>query len=188
MNKLSKRAALELSVNTIVIIVLAITMLIIGMVLVRNIMCGALNLTTDINSKVRGEINRLFGQSAGEVQCIGASGEPVQMVPGQINFVYCAIQAKQASDYGITATVQSVPEGITITRVMQSWVKSSSWSGRVSPGDQDPQKVMRLDIPGDAPEGLLTVRAAIKKNGADLAQRDLDFEIKRVGLARATVC
>ncbi len=185
---MKKSGAMELSVNTIVVIVLSVTMLIIGIVLVRNIMCGALGLTVDINNKVRGEITRLFGASEGEVQCIGAGGEPVQMIPGQLNFVYCGINAERTEEYVINAQVTAAPEGITETQVTQRWVKSSTWEGSVSPGDREPKKVMRLDIPNDAPEGLLTIRLTVKKVGGSATTKDLDFDVKRSGLVRAAVC
>ena len=59
----NKKGAIELSVGTIIIIVLGVTMLILGMVLVRNIMCNTIALTTEVNSKVTDELNRYFGDS-----------------------------------------------------------------------------------------------------------------------------
>jgi len=49
-----------LSMTTVVIIVLAMTMLILGLTLVRTIFSGATNNVNTINDKVRGEINKLF--------------------------------------------------------------------------------------------------------------------------------
>lgn len=182
-----KRAALELSVSTIVVIVLGVTMLIIGMVLVRNIMCGALGLTGDINSKVQSQITALFGSSSGEeVQCIGEGSDPVQLIPGKLNFVYCGIHAQSNAEYTIRADSVSV-EGVSQTELAK-WKKSDSWTGQVSPGDQSPKKVVRFEIPNDAPEKLLTIRVTIMRDGRTIDTKDLDFEIKRVGLVRTSVC
>lgn len=184
----SKRAALELSVGTIVVIVLGVTMLIIGMVLVRNIMCGALGLTSDINSKVRGEITRLFGSSQGEIECIGAVGDPVQMVPGELNSAYCGINAEQAADYEIVITSIEAPQGTTQQEV-QSWTRGTlGWKGRVSPGDSEPKRIVRFDIPNNAGEGLLTINVEIKRAGTLISTKALDFDVKRVGLVKSTVC
>lgn len=182
----SRRAALELSVSTIVVIVLGVTMLIIGMVLVRNIMCGALGLTGEINSKVRGEINRLFGAQAGEIQCIGAGGEPVQLIPGKLNLIYCGINAESRASYELDATSVTA-EGVAPSE-MAGWIKTRRWTGDVSPGDQNPKTVVRLDLPSDAPEGLLIVKLDVKRNGQPVTSLDLDFEVKRAGLVRASVC
>lgn len=183
-----RKAALELSVSTIVVIVLGVTMLIIGMVLVRNIMCGALGLTGDINGKVRGEITRLFASSESEVQCVGAGSDPVQMTPGKLNFVYCAIRAEQPAEYRITAKEIRV-EGITRSSEVNSWIEGNdkTWSGRVSPGDNEPKKVLRLRVPSDAPESSVFISLEIAK-GSQVTTKELDFEIKRVGLVKSSVC
>jgi hypothetical protein len=72
-----KRGAMELSMSTVVIVVLALTMLIMGFILIRSIMCGAIGLTGDINNKVSDQINSLFGSQGGEIVCIGEGGGSV---------------------------------------------------------------------------------------------------------------
>lgn len=56
----NKKAAIELSIGTIVIIVLAMTMLILGFVLVKNIFTGATESVDDLNDKIKNEITQLF--------------------------------------------------------------------------------------------------------------------------------
>ena len=57
--KLRKKGAIELSIGTIVIIVLAMSMLILGIILIKNIFSGSTNAVDDIN---KGVINvPLFG-------------------------------------------------------------------------------------------------------------------------------
>jgi len=56
----NKRGALELSIGTIVILVLAMSMLILGLILVRTIFSGATDNVSTMNEKVRQEINDLF--------------------------------------------------------------------------------------------------------------------------------
>jgi hypothetical protein len=55
-----KEGAIELSIGTIVIIVLAMSMLILGMVLVRNIFSGANNAIDMTQDELEGEISKLF--------------------------------------------------------------------------------------------------------------------------------
>ncbi|MEK6872106.1 MAG: hypothetical protein AABX16_04345 [Nanoarchaeota archaeon] len=55
-----KGGALELSIGTIVILVLAMSMLILGLVLVRTIFTGAKYNVETMNDKVRDQINALF--------------------------------------------------------------------------------------------------------------------------------
>ena len=56
----NKKAAMELSMSTIVILVLAMSMLILGLVLVKSIFSGATESVTEIDNKVKGEIKNLF--------------------------------------------------------------------------------------------------------------------------------
>lgn len=56
----NKKAALELSIGTIVILVLAMSMLILGLILIRTIFTGAKYNVETMNKKVEAEINKLF--------------------------------------------------------------------------------------------------------------------------------
>ncbi len=58
----SKRAAIEMSVGTMVIIVIAVVMLVLALIFVRRIFSGATNNVDQLNDAVKGEINKLFGQ------------------------------------------------------------------------------------------------------------------------------
>ena len=55
-----KKGAMELSISTVVVIVLAMSMLILGLILVRSIFTGAKYNIEKMNEKVEGEINKLF--------------------------------------------------------------------------------------------------------------------------------
>ena len=64
---INKKGAMELSMSTIVILVLAMTMLILGLVLVRSIFKGATSSVNDINEKVKGEISGLFVDESSKI-------------------------------------------------------------------------------------------------------------------------
>ncbi|NCO11485.1 hypothetical protein CO038_00085 [Candidatus Pacearchaeota archaeon CG_4_9_14_0_2_um_filter_39_13] len=184
----NKRAALELSVGTIVVIVIALMFLILGTVLVRKVMCGAVDLTGDINSNVQSEINRLFGSSGGEVQCVGSGAEPVKMVPGKENVVYCTIRAPVSQRYTIDVVDYDGFDGVT-RELIQRWIRTDTWTGTVAPGDEDPKKVVRLSVPDNAPEGALYLQLEAKNaNNEVISTQDLDFEISRVGFFRSAIC
>ncbi len=183
---MKKRAAMELSIGTIVIIVIAITLLILGIVFVRSVMCGALGLTGDLNSRVKGEINDLFGSTGGEVQCIGVSGDPIRMTPGEVNIVHCGIKAPQTARYSITLADYNAV--YSTQGELRSWIVTDAWDGTVAPGDEDPKKAIRLNIPDNAPEDTIMLQVVIKKEGNIIATQDLDFEISRQGFFRAAMC
>ena len=63
--KKGKKAALELSISTIVIIVMAVTMLILGLVLIRTIMCGALVTSLDLTQKMKSKGKKILFTASG---------------------------------------------------------------------------------------------------------------------------
>ena len=187
--RMNKKAAVELSVGTIVIIVLAMTMLILGIVLVRSIMCGAIGLTGEVNSKVRGEITKLFDATGGEVVCLGSGDKPITLTPGgDAQIVYCAIKATAPSKYKITVKPETIKGSISKERVKSWIIGQTSWEGTVAPGDESPKKVIRLAIPDNAPEELIQMQVEVQKDGTPLPTQDLDFMVRRVGLIRSAVC
>ncbi len=185
-SKRRKKGALELSIGTIVVIVIAITMLILGIVFVRSVMCGAMGLTGELNSKVKGEINKLFGSTGGEVQCLGQSSEPVKIIPGKTSNIWCGIKAPQTAKYSITLVDYN---GIYSSKSeIKKWITIDSWTGTVAPGDDVPKKVIMLNVPENAPEDTIRLKIVIKKEGTIIAERDLDFKISRSGFFRAAMC
>jgi len=184
----NKNAAIELSVGTIIIIVLGVTMLILGMVLVRSVMCNAIGLTGDINTKVSSEINKYFGDSGSEVACIGSGGDAIKLATGQQNIIYCGIKAPASAKYDITVT--QVKSGIsTLTDdQLKQWLSLDTWSSTVAPGDTLPKKVARINIPSNAPEGSITIQVQINKDGQLLSTQDLDFTVSRVGTIQTAIC
>ncbi|MEK6758004.1 MAG: hypothetical protein AABX88_02645 [Nanoarchaeota archaeon] len=67
MNLRNKKAAMEMSVGTIVTIVLLMTVLILGLFLVRNIFSGATESVDSVNAQVKSEIDNLFSTQEDEI-------------------------------------------------------------------------------------------------------------------------
>ena len=65
--RINKKAALELSIGTIVIVVLGMTMLILGLVLVKNIFSISTKSVNTIDDKVTQEISQLFSDDNEDV-------------------------------------------------------------------------------------------------------------------------
>lgn len=59
---MNKKGAIELSIGTIVIVVLAMSMLIMGLVLVRNIFTGATDVVSMTNDQIKDKVSQLFGE------------------------------------------------------------------------------------------------------------------------------
>ena len=60
---MEKRGAMELSIGTIVVIVLAMSMLILGVILITNIFTGATDIADMTNDQLKNQVAQLFGEN-----------------------------------------------------------------------------------------------------------------------------
>jgi len=181
---MNKKGGFEMSITTLVVIVIAVIMLILGLFLVRNIMCGAIGMTGDINDKMRGQIDEMFGGiSSGEVQCIGGGSENVKMPADGVANIYCGFRPDKTTTYtySIEVTGGEIPKE-TIT----SWIIAGSDKGTitVAPGDNEPKKLLYMRIPKDAQEGLILM--TLKINGKSDVK--LSYEVARMGFVQGAIC
>ena len=186
----NKKAALELSVGTIVVVVLAMTMLILGVVLVRSIMCGAINLTGGVNKQVEKELGKIFESSESEFVCIGSGSEAITLIPGQTNIIYCAARAPVQAVYSTELVSITSITGVSSSATLESWIPTAykTWQGTISPADDIAKKIISINIPKTAPEENIRIKIRIKKDTQIISEQDLDFQVKRTGWFKSTVC
>ncbi len=82
----NKNGAIELSIGTIVIIVLAMSMLILGLVLIRGIFTGATESVDTLDEKVKNEISGLFADGSANVIVKLGSDKTAKIKPDTPNF------------------------------------------------------------------------------------------------------
>ncbi len=102
MVRINRDGALELSIGTIVVIVIGMSMLILGLVLVRTIFTGSVSSVDTINEQVQNEIQNLFGDSAGNLVIKLGSANKAKVKPG-------------SDPFGVAIGAQH-PDGAAITR------------------------------------------------------------------------
>jgi len=100
-----KKGAIELSMTTVVIVVLSMTMLILGLVLIKTILEGAKGSVTIIDQKVKAEINKLF---VDEQQAIAVNLPELQasMTKKRVFGVAVAIRTSGLGGTGYTYNVK----------------------------------------------------------------------------------
>jgi hypothetical protein len=186
----NKKAAMELSIGTIVIIVLAMTMLILGIVLVRSIFTGAKYNVDTMNTKVQNEINKLFVED--EKMVVYLANKKLDIKQGEDWGVAFALKhliegeiGSKKFDYSVEVNMDSVDlknscGGLTIIEA-ESWIKAGkSSSMSLSPGETG-YDIIRFSIPEGAP--LCFVRYSITAKhpdipGSDYVSRNFDLRIK----------
>ena len=97
----NKNAAIELSIGTVVVIVLAMSMLVLGIVLIRNIFAGATKSVDILNDRVIGEITSLFADEGSDVIVKLGADQTVKIKQGSGPF-RVAIGARKSDSSQLT--------------------------------------------------------------------------------------
>lgn len=180
----SKRGAIEMSVGTIVIIVLSMSMLILGMVLVKNIFSGASNNVLAMNDGVKNEINKLFTEDK----------RTVVYLPNQI------AKIKQNEDWGVAFGIKNLAKGtaeagrfhyeVTVSdpdvrqkcgigeRDIESWIKTGRADDAVIAPGQSYFGIVRFLIPENAPLCTVRFHIDVTKDNAAYATEFFDVEVR----------
>lgn len=134
----NKKAAIELSIGTIVIIVIAMTMLIMGIVLVRNIFGGATTSVDSLNDKVRSEIASLFTEEGEKIVIYGAGADrtiKIKRGTESFGFVISAIAEKTTQPDGSSTkseklkyNLEFVPGSDCNSNQFKTYFKNPKWT------------------------------------------------------------
>jgi hypothetical protein len=134
---MKKKGAIELSIGTIVVIVLAMSMLILGMVLIRNIFGGATGNIDDLNNKVKDQINKQLG------------AEPRWIY---VHLANKKAEIKQGKEWGVAFAVTNLDEGVAEAESFRYEVSVADPSGvenTCGVGVQDVERWISLGRAGD---------------------------------------
>ena len=97
----NKQGALELSIGTIVVIVIGMSMLILGLVLVRTIFTGSTAAIGQLNDQVQGEISGLFVEEGNDIVVMTSDrSNKVKVKPGDSSDVGIGILTPDGSAVG----------------------------------------------------------------------------------------
>lgn len=173
--------------GTVVIVVLSVSMLILGMILIRNIMCAGMQISEDISSGVKNEVKNLFGADKFGVKCMGEGGQDIKIGTGGRRKVICIIKTEEQTTFQLIATKVESLKGAS-TDTVQKWILSKEWSGSVSPGADKEADVLLLDIPRDAPTSTLriTIQANSGTGSSDTIISTID--IVPTGFIKGSIC
>ena len=178
-----KKGAIEMSIGTIVIIVLAMSMLILGMILVKNIFSGASENVLQMNDKVKDQINKLFVEDK----------RTVVYLPNQI------AKIQQNEDWGVAFGIKNLERGtaeagrfhyeVVVSdpdvrskcgvgeRDVESWIKTGrSDDVTITPGETY-FGIVRFMVPESAPLCTVRFHIDITKDNVAYATEFFDVEV-----------
>lgn len=177
-----KIGALEMSIGTIVVVVLSMSMLILGMILIQNIFSGANENILSMNDNVKDEISKLFTEDSKTV-------------------VYLSnhmVEIKQNEDWGIAFGITNLQKGTTdVSRFsynivvsdpdatrkcgigetdIENWITTGkSDTIAIAPG-QNYYGIARFMVPEGAPICIVRFHIDVTKDGLPYASDFFDIE------------
>lgn len=169
-SKKNRKAQMQMSVGTIVTIVLLMTVLILGLVLVRNIFGSATKVIDLTNEQLTEEVNKLFGEDKAVV--VYPASRIMEVVQGEIDAFGIGIKNLLGTAGGNTFSYETVVSDPDLQRkcgisenVVLGWISTGRAENDIPipSGDKSTQRVL-LDIPVGSP--LCTFRLRVNVNSA----------------------
>jgi hypothetical protein len=162
---LNRRGAIELSMTTVVVIVLSMTMLALGLTLVRTLFQGAQDTAGSLNSNVKNEINKIFSNQETKVAIIS---EQNLLAPQRNadNCIWWQMVADVPEKYSYEFTIDPAECGGAnyrlSTATLTSWFLSSL-KGSFNLGANEIKPVcLRIHVPSSAPSCLFSLNLEVK--------------------------
>ena len=179
-----KKAAIELGVGTMVILVVAVVLLILALIFVRRIFVGATYNVDRLNDAVRNEINKLFKQE-GQRIALYLPGNTAEVEQEETFGVAFGIRNTEPTSgtfsYQVTpSALNDNCVGITAEEAAK-WVFPKSEEFPVPSGNFG-YKIVKVNAPSYAPVGCQVVyQIEVKKDGRDYDSTSFFAEIKAKG-------
>ena len=165
----NKKAAMEMSVGTLVTIVLLMVVLVLGVVLIRSIFSGSQDAVENINNQVIDEINKVFSDETREISIAPASRSITLDKTGKpAGFAFSVRNndvISKAYSYAVTAV--AAPNCGSLTPITASgYVQSGSGNFDLEAGTKlaYPRLVL-FDIPDNAPPCTIEYNLKLTRPG-----------------------
>jgi hypothetical protein len=181
--KTAKKAQMEMSVGTIVTIVLLVSVLILGIVLIKNIFSSAKSVVDLTDQQLRSEINKLFSEDSKisiypSTRLIEIKKESTDGVGVGIKNLLVGASANKEFSYTVSISDSDIQSkcGISATTA-EGWIVTgrSEENIPIPAGDFSIQKVL-FEIPTGSP--LCTIRYRINVQADNTAYATDFFDLK----------
>jgi len=182
----SKKAAIELSMSTIVIIVLSVTLLIGGIIFIQRILSLSTGVLDMTDAQLRSQINKLFSEE--DKVMIYPQNGLVQIRQGTTDEVGIGIQnlqtgASASTDFSYEVTATDTTDCGISEAEAESWIVTGREGSdiQIVSGDMTTERI-RLRIPVGAPLCIARFRVNVKAGGSAYDTATFDIEVKGKGL------
>lgn len=176
MNKMKTRGAIELSMSTIVVLVLAMSMMILGIVLVKNIFSTGTDAVDLIDNNLKAQINQLFNNDDRRT-VVYLPANAADMKKGTKYLVRFGIKnvvrgESEAGQFTYQVRASEVEEGckgLTLEKA-ETFLKTGKTLTKPLPiiaGDKPTERTIVVEISEDAPLCTVSYDLVVKKDGQD---------------------
>ena len=173
---MKKKGAVGLSMSTIVIVIISLSVLILGLVLTKNIMCAAMDGIGDLDDQMKNEIRSLFG--ANDKLVVKESvNEIVKGVSYGVGFGILN-QGQDSEDFSYIVKASDVSScSFSLADADDFVVLGKSSSVKISPGD-DYSGLIKFEIPKSVESCHIRYSIEVMNEGSVYAFNEFDVEIK----------
>ena len=162
-----KRGAIELSMTTVVVIVLAMTMLALGLTLVRTLFQGAIYTAGSLNTQVQDKLNAMFQEEGKTVGIVNENGR-IEPARAKDNCVWWAMMATTAGKYDYSFTVspeECAGPGYGLSEAeTEGWFVGMKGSYTLAANEEKSQICLPLMPPKTAPSCLFNLIVTVSRN------------------------
>jgi len=187
-SKKNRKAQMQMSVGTIVTIVLLMTVLILGLVLVRTIFSGAIENVKSIDQSIKTEINKLFAEDDNRKIIVYPPSRIIKIKKGNEDYLGFALSIRNIETtegkftYNVFVNDPNIRKNCEINaQEAENWIKlGKSGSVNIPAGDvmSEPEFV-RFLLPDDAPPCAIRYGIDVKKDNQQYGNTiSIDLEVK----------
>jgi hypothetical protein len=178
----SKSGAIEMSMGTMVVIVLSMIVLVLGIFFIQKIFSAGTNAIDGIDAKVQTEIDSLFAQE-GKKLVIYPKEREIRMKQGTSGGFGFSIENKEMTG-GTFTYVVSVKEITSTCQMTEEQAENLIFLGKsgsqtlASGAKLEDAILVKFNIPETAPLCSIRYRIEIEKDGSSYTGSDIDLVIK----------
>src|SRR5271157_2001257 len=150
-----KKAALEMSMTTIVTIVLVVVTLVLALVLIRTIFTSSTNAVTQVSVAIQNQINQLFATQGGDLKIYPATPITIKRGDSTPYGFQFAVQNpdnnKATFDYNVSATSLHDCGSSFTTDAANGFIVNGNGALTASAGGISDNQVILFEAPSSAP-------------------------------------
>ena len=169
MANIQKKGALELSMTTIIVIVIGVTLLTLGLAFVRTIFGSASDIASKVGEISSDEISKMVGESSDPITITSASVTIKQGESNDIRILYRNV-GSSAATFNVKLDMTTVPQGAYASDVENWFLYSPAFKIPVGGGYVDR---LSIDVPDNAIPGRYGGIFTVECGGSDACARGM---------------